>query len=97
MNAIVPERWRGGEATALVRAGAFAPVLQHLAGPGVDADLVGRAGALHVEGVAQAAAATFLLQFLVGDDAGPRLQGDAASVRQRYVCGAGQPVAGESR
>lgn len=48
----------------------FGPVLEDFAGIRVDADLVGLPFAFHVEGIAQAAAAGFFLEFLIGDLAG---------------------------
>src|SRR5260221_12559308 len=56
----------------LVGVGAFALVLEHLAGPGVDAHFERLAGALDIERVAQAGPAAFPLELLVGDLAGAR-------------------------
>ncbi len=46
---------------------AFGAVLQELTGLGVDTDFVGHASILDIEGIAQPAAALFLLQLFVGD------------------------------
>src|SRR6516164_7751058 len=69
--------------TALVVMGALYAVLQHLSGFGIHPDLVGHLPVLDVEGIAQAAATPFLLQFLRDDLAGVGLESNGARFIER--------------
>src|SRR6185312_2174008 len=97
-----PDHINGGTAQPmvacgpLVRVGAFDSVLENLPIPGIDADLVGLRCTLYIEGVAQPAAALFLLQLLIGDGTGARLKCQLPRLCHRHPGIFCQPLAGIS-
>ena len=60
-------------------------VLEDLSGLRIHADFVERLAALHPEGIAKAAAAFFLFEFLRGDGARAGLQGNGTGVVYFYL------------
>ena len=77
---------RPADLSLILRIGAFRLVLQDFASLGIDADSAPPPTLANIERVAQAAASTLVLQFLLHDLAGIALQRDVSRLLHREIC-----------